>query len=129
VTDPLTNAWHVAATGNELADRPLACRVLDTSVVLFRGVDGSAAALQDRCPHLDAPLSTGSISGDILICAYHGMRVNRDGACVDSRLSDEARAVAAVRRFPLVERDGILWIWMGDSAHADASLIGSAPSS
>jgi vanillate O-demethylase monooxygenase subunit len=120
--------WHVAATCNELADTPLACRVLDTSVVLFRGVDGSATALRDRCPHLDAPLSTGSIVGDVLICAYHGMRVNRDGACVDSRLSDEARAVAAVRRFPLVERDGVLWIWMGEPAHADASLLDSSNS-
>jgi phenylpropionate dioxygenase-like ring-hydroxylating dioxygenase large terminal subunit len=127
VTDPVGNVWHVAATSNELTDTPLARRVLDTSIVLFRGVDGSAAALQDRCPHLDAPLSTGSLVGDILICAYHGMRVNRDGACVDSRLSDEARAVAAVRKFPLIERDGILWIWMGDSALADASLIDSSP--
>lgn len=121
MTDQLANAWHVAATSDELADRPLARRVLDTSVVLFRGADGSAAALQDRCPHLDAPLSTGSIAGDVLICAYHGMRVNREGACVDSRLTDEARAVAAVRKYPLVERDGKLWIWMGDSAQADGS--------
>ena len=30
---------------------------------------------------------------------------------------------ANVRSFPLVERDGILWIWMGDAARADAARI------
>jgi phenylpropionate dioxygenase-like ring-hydroxylating dioxygenase large terminal subunit len=125
VTDSVANAWMVAARSDELTDKPLARRLLDVSVVLFRGIDGTAAALKDRCPHLEAPLSTGSIAGDLLICAYHGMRVNRDGACVDARLTDEARAVARVRTFSVVERDGTLWIWMGDSVLADPALIES----
>jgi phenylpropionate dioxygenase-like ring-hydroxylating dioxygenase large terminal subunit len=117
------NEWQVAARSEELTDMPLARCLQETKVVMYRGADGSAAALLDRCPHLDAPLSTGSTTGDLIVCAYHGMRVNRDGACVDSRLNDEARAAARVRSFPLVERDGVLWIWMGDAASADVSLI------
>lgn len=30
---------------------------------------------------------------------------------------------AKLQHFPLVERDGALWIWMGDAALADPSLI------
>ena len=30
---------------------------------------------------------------------------------------------AQVRSFPVVERDGIVWIWMGEAAHADADAI------
>ncbi len=129
MTEPFTNAWLVAAQSDELTDRLLSRRLLDVSVVLFRGVDGTAAALKDRCPHLEAPLSTGSIVGDVLVCAYHGMRVNRNGACVDARMNDEARAAARVRAFPLVERDGSLWIWMGDPALADPAMINPVASS
>ena len=85
-------------------------------LVLFRDARGQAAALFDRCPHGLGPLSTGYVSGDVLVCAYHGLHVDRRGECVDRRLSREAREVSRVDSFAVEERDGILWIRMDDPA-------------
>ncbi len=117
------NAWHVAGRSEELTVRPLGRRLLDTPVVLFRDATGQAAALLDRCPHGLGPLSTGYVSGDVLVCAYHGLRVDQRGECVDSRLSCAARDAAKVDNFAVEELDGILWIWMGDQLRADRTLI------
>lgn len=102
--------WLLAGRSDELTDSPLGRRVLDTPVVLFRDEAGQPSALLDRCPHGLGPLSTGYVSGDLLVCAYHGLRVDRGGHCVDARLDVAARAAAKVESFTVEERDGLLWI-------------------
>jgi phenylpropionate dioxygenase-like ring-hydroxylating dioxygenase large terminal subunit len=109
------DGWHAAARSEELRDRPLACSLQETPVVLYRCADGQAAALIDRCPHGLGPLSTGYVAGDLLICAYHGLRMDRRGVCVDSRLSDEAREASRVQTFLVEERDGVVWIRSAES--------------
>jgi vanillate O-demethylase monooxygenase subunit len=105
-----TEGWHAVARSEELQDKPLARAFDDTPVVLYRGADGQAAAMVDRCPHGLGPLSTGYVAGNLLICAYHGLRMDRRGECVDSRLSDEAREASRVQTFQVDERDGTVWI-------------------
>jgi phenylpropionate dioxygenase-like ring-hydroxylating dioxygenase large terminal subunit len=68
-------------------------------------------------------MSMGRVDGDQLVCGYHGLRLGRDGACVDARLARNAREAARVRNYPLVERDGILWIWMGEADQADPAQL------
>ena len=118
------NAWHPAARSQELTDRPLGRCILDTPVVLFRDAGGHAVALRDRCPHGLGPLSTGYMSGEVIVCAYHGLRVDKRGNCVDSRIEESARDAARVDSFAVQEREGILWVWMGDPALAGAWLPG-----
>jgi phenylpropionate dioxygenase-like ring-hydroxylating dioxygenase large terminal subunit len=53
------NCWWVAAFGSEIGRSLLGRWLLDTPVVLFRREDGTVAALaalEDRCPHRQAPL-------------------------------------------------------------------------
>jgi len=45
------NAWYIAAWADEVGDAPLARRICNEPVVVFRGGDGRAAALADRCCH------------------------------------------------------------------------------
>lgn len=111
------NAWYMAAWSEELKPGSLLARtILDEPVVMFRAADGTAAALEDRCPHRFAPLSAGRLlSGDRLQCAYHGLELDRQGACVLN--PHGARSVpsrARVTAWPVVERHQALWIWMGD---------------
>jgi Rieske [2Fe-2S] domain len=47
----LRNAWYIGAWADELGDKPLARRICDDPVVLFRDGSGKAAALADRCCH------------------------------------------------------------------------------
>jgi vanillate O-demethylase monooxygenase subunit len=126
-TPLLRNAWYVAALGAEVTRQPLARRLLDIPVVLYRRQDGRAAALEDRCAHRSFPLSRGQVQGDSLVCGYHGACYGADGRC--SRVPSQAQVPpgAVVRSFPLHEAGALLWIWPGDPALADVALVPGQP--
>lgn len=118
------NAWYMAAWSSEVSDGLFARRLLDRPVLLFRDKDGSAVAFDDRCPHRFAPLSRGCKTARGIQCAYHGLTFDSDGVCVHNPVGNgHIPAGTAVRNYPLVERDRILWIWMGDAGLANQSLI------
>ncbi|WP_428422887.1 Rieske 2Fe-2S domain-containing protein [Methylibium sp.] len=117
------NCWYVAAWPGELTGRPLARTLLGEPVVLYRQSDGQVVALQDRCAHRAVPLSMGELCEDRLICPYHGLAYDRTGACVHVPEQDKIPSGARVRSFPLVDRDGAVWIWMGDPERADPDKI------
>lgn len=123
----IRNAWYIAAWADELRQKPLARRICNDPVVLFRDQCGKAAALVDRCCHRSAPLSLGAIVDGNIQCGYHGLAFDGSGACVSvpgqTRISDGAR----VRSYPIVEKDQLLWIWMGEAARADTSTIVDFP--
>jgi vanillate O-demethylase ferredoxin subunit len=117
------NVWYVAGWSSELSNGPVGRRICDTPVALYRGADGIAAALEDRCCHRGLPLSLGRVKGNDLQCGYHGLRFAPDGRCVHIPGQDDIPANAVVQSFPLVEQDELLWIWMGDPALADPTRI------
>ncbi len=125
----LLNTWYVAAWSDELPgpDQPkgglFSRRLLDQPVLLYRREDGTPVALTDRCPHRFVPLHLGKRLGDDIQCAYHGLRFDAEGRCVHNPNSDTIPKAAKVRAYPVVERDRLLWIWMGDAERADATLI------
>jgi vanillate O-demethylase monooxygenase subunit len=90
--------------------------------VLYRTAAGLAVALTDRCPHRFAPLSLGRVIGDQIQCGYHGLCFDHDGLCVRVPGQDSVPR-ARVQKYPLVERHGFAWIWLGDAERADADLI------
>ena len=109
----LPGHWYVACLSRELSTKPLARQVTGVPLVLFRRADGTAAALVDRCPHRNVPLSIGRCVGGELECGYHGWRFDGSGTCVEVPGLPEERPDRAVRRvgsFPVVERDGFVWI-------------------
>ena len=59
----LRNAWYIAAWADEIGgDQPLARRICNEPIVLFRDATGRVAALADRCCHRAAPLQHGHAS-------------------------------------------------------------------
>jgi vanillate O-demethylase monooxygenase subunit len=123
----IKNDWYVAAWADEVAEQPLARVIGNEPVVMFRDTSGRAAALQDRCCHRGAPLSMGAVTPKGLQCNYHGLTFDASGKCVHIPGQDHIPAKACVRSYPLVEKDGMLWIWPGDPALADASRIVDYP--
>ena len=123
----LHHAWYVAGFADELATGQLLARtLLDEPLVFFRRRDGSVAALHDRCPHRFAPLSAGTLceGGAAVQCPYHGLRFDGSGTCVHNPHGTGAVPMAAmVKTRAVVERDRLLWVWAGDPATADESLI------
>lgn len=124
----LKNAWYAAAWAAEVGESPLARTIHDQPVVVYRGEDGSPAALYDACPHRFAPLSLGMVKGDRIACGYHGLEFNRAGRCVHNPHGNGAVPTAlAVRSYPVSEKYGMIWIWMGEAERADAANLPSLP--
>ncbi len=117
------NAWYVAAWDHEIGRDMLRRVILDEPVVFYRRDDGKPVALEDRCCHRQAPLSMGKLIGNVVQCPYHGLQFDPTGACVKVPSQDRIPASARVRAYPVVERNHWIWIWMGEPAKADPTLI------
>jgi vanillate O-demethylase monooxygenase subunit len=118
------NCWYVAGWAQDLsADGPLAVRILDEPIVLWRTGDGGVSALEDRCVHRLAPLSLGRCEAGQLRCMYHGLLFDADGAVVEIPGQDMIPPQARVRSYPVVEKHSWIWVWMGEAAAADVALI------
>jgi vanillate O-demethylase monooxygenase subunit len=117
-----SEAWYMAGWSHEMGERLLRRRLLGRAVLLYRLTDRSVTALDDRCPHRFAPLSLGTRNGDEVSCAYHGLTFDGSGACVRNPFGPPPKG-AKVRRWPVKERDGIVWLWPGDPAKADETPL------
>jgi phenylpropionate dioxygenase-like ring-hydroxylating dioxygenase large terminal subunit len=108
----LRDRWFIAFRSATLRARPAAMTLQGVPLVLYRGADGRPAALEDRCPHRNAPLSAGRVRGGELECAYHGWRFDRAGACVavpGLGAPPDARATRATA-YACLEQDGYVWV-------------------
>ena len=118
------NAWYVAAWADEVGSDNLFYRtILGDSILLFRQEDGVAVALRNRCPHRFVPLHLGKKIGNTVQCAYHGLVFNAQGKCSATPCGESIPRGAEVRSYPLVEKQKLLYIWMGDPVKADESKI------
>lgn len=125
----LLREWYVAALASEVGPDALFHRkLLGTSVVIYRDAAGQPVALHDRCPHRFAPLSLGQRDGDQIVCPYHGLRFDQGGFCTHNPHGKGALpGKQVVRTFPIVEKHGFLWIWMGEGEADHARLPDFAP--
>jgi phenylpropionate dioxygenase-like ring-hydroxylating dioxygenase large terminal subunit len=118
----LNEHWYVAARSTQVtAEKPFASVILDEPLVLFRGADGRPTALRDRCLHRNAALSDGDVFDGCIGCPYHGWTYDASGACIAVPSEGPAsapRVARRVERFPTTERDGLVWVYMGDADRA-----------
>jgi len=123
----LRNSWYVIGWSKDLPSggRPKGTVVIEQPIVVWRDGDGKLHAAADRCPHRHAPLSMGRVTGNAIQCMYHGMTFGTDGRCIHMPLMDRAPEVF-IRIYPVFEKDSWIWVWTGDPALADESLIPSA---
>lgn len=115
------HAWYVAATLDEVTDKPLARQICGERMVFFRGAQG-LSALEDFCPHRGAPLSLGFVRDGVLVCGYHGLAVGCSGK-VDNMPGQRVGGFPPVRRFAVVERYGFIWVWPGAIETADEARM------
>ncbi len=114
----LARCWHpVAASAAVTAAQPAAARLLDQELVLYRTAHGLTVAA-DLCAHRGAPLSLGTMRDGAIACAYHGYRYGGDGRCtlIPAHPDAPIPGKLALRRFPAVERFGLIWVALDPAA-------------
>jgi vanillate O-demethylase monooxygenase subunit len=116
------NAWYVACTPDEIAEKPLGRQICGEKIAFYRGPQGRVAAVEDFCPHRGAPLSLGFVEDGQLICGYHGLAMGADGKTQDMP-GQRVRGFPCIRSYPVEERYGFIWVWPGDAEQADPALI------
>lgn len=119
----LKNAWYVAAWDHEITRALIPRRLLDEAVVLYRTRAGQVVALEDACPHRKLPLSMGRLQGDAVECGYHGLTFDAAGTCTRVPGAERIPHRARVRAYPVIERYGLVWLWMGEPALADPARL------
>jgi nitrite reductase/ring-hydroxylating ferredoxin subunit len=106
------DGWFSVGDGAGLAPgevRPLT--YLGRDLVLFRAEDGAARVFDAHCPHLGAHLGVGGrVCGDGLACPFHGWRFDGEGRLVEVPGLDRPPRAAA-RAWPVVERNGRIFVW------------------
>jgi vanillate O-demethylase monooxygenase subunit len=65
----------------------------------------------------------GRLEGDDVVCGYHGLRFDPAGRCVFMPSQETVNPSAHVPSWPVVERHGLVWVWPGDAALADAGSV------
>ena len=121
------NQWYCAAWSNEVGRELLGRTILNEPIVLYRTEAGEAVALSDRCVHRRFPLSLSRLEGDNVVCGYHGFTYDCTGACVYVPGQARIPRTARVKKYPVVEKDTIVWVWIGDDDKADRTMIGWVP--
>jgi phenylpropionate dioxygenase-like ring-hydroxylating dioxygenase large terminal subunit len=119
----IRKAWYVSAFSKDLQHELLARTILGEAVVMFRDANGRPVAMTDKCPHRGVPLSLGKLVDGMVRCTYHGLRIDSDGLCKHIPCQTLIPAQARVATYPMADKHGFTWIWMGDAILADASLI------
>ncbi len=123
----LRDIWYFAALSGELKPGDLRrYEILGEPVLLGRTRAGEAFALRDICPHRAAPLSAGRLhaeadGSETVECPYHGWRYRtEDGVCAAVPSLVEGQDFeferVRVRRYPVAEQQGLIFVWMAADA-------------
>jgi vanillate O-demethylase monooxygenase subunit len=91
--------------------------------MMYLIADRAPVAFQDRCPHRLVPLSAGRRIGDTIQCGYHGLVFGPSGDCLHVPGQQRIPKAARAKTYPVVERYGYLWLWMGEPALADPAFV------
>ncbi len=125
----LTDSWYLAAPSADLKPgKQSRLMVLGEPVVVGRTASGEPFALRDICPHRLVPLSAGrqvETDGEATLeCPYHGWRFGTDGVCKHMpSLTDDSPydpAKVKIRRYPVHEANGAVYLFVSDKPRSDA---------
>ena len=107
----LRRFWHPVAWADDVADRPVAARLLDEPLVLVR-LDGEVRAFRDLCVHRGTALSLGWVEDGCLVCPYHGWTYDPQGVCTRIPASHGTNIPRRARITPYAAADhaGLIWV-------------------
>lgn len=124
------NYWYPVAWAHELKpSQVIPVMVWQQSIALYRDAAGEVHALENACPHKGIELHQGEVTGDRLVCPYHGWEFDTDGQCVSIPYfpKEQKLPCAQARSYPAQEKYGIVWLFPGDPTLAQQVQIPEVP--
>jgi phenylpropionate dioxygenase-like ring-hydroxylating dioxygenase large terminal subunit len=124
----LARHWYPIALSREVIDGPVAAKLLDALLVVYR-IDGQVVIADDLCPHRGTPLSMGKHDGKGIACAYHGLRFGADGRCnmIPAQPHDAIPQKLHLRTYPVQEFYGLIWTCLRPDSEAAEPDIPALP--
>jgi phenylpropionate dioxygenase-like ring-hydroxylating dioxygenase large terminal subunit len=119
------NYWYAVAQSKAVKNKPLAVSLWHYNLVLYRDKNGKVHALEDCCPHRQVKLSEGKVVNNAIECAYHGWKFDSKGKCFNIPYLTEKQAIpnCSIPAYPVVEKDGFIWVYLGDQTLLDSHNI------
>ena len=111
--------WIPALLAEELPENdcpPVRVRLLSERLLAVRDTNGELGLIDEFCAHRGVSLWFGRTEECGIRCSYHGWKFNVRGECTEIPSEPEEsgfRRKIKLKSYPLVERGGILWTYMG----------------
>src|SRR3954453_13285723 len=98
---------------------PVRVKLLSERLLAFRDSEGRLGLTDEFCAHRGVSLWFGRNEEGGLRCPYHGWKYDVTGQCIEvpsePTESGFCRKIK-LKSYPLIERGGILWAYMGEPA-------------
>jgi phthalate 4,5-dioxygenase oxygenase subunit len=108
--------WVPILLSSEIAepDGPqVRVQILGEKLIAFRDSEGHAGLISEFCSHRGVSLYFGRNEEGGIRCAYHGLKFNREGQCVDVPSAPQSCARMNIKGYPCIERAGMVWAYLG----------------
>jgi vanillate O-demethylase monooxygenase subunit len=115
----LSRFWHPVAFSAKVTTKPVAAKLLDENLVVYRTPTGVTVA-RDLCLHRGARLSLGEVQGDQLVCGFHGFHYDASGHCtkIPAHPGITIPSKLCLQVFASQERYGLVWVCLAGAAAA-----------
>ncbi len=109
--------WSIVAVEKDVKRKPQRVTLFDRHLVIyFAKNQRKYIALQDRCPHRNAPLSAGKVCGDSIQCPYHGWQFDTAGQLTTiPALSADEQPNIQIPKHHCLAQDGYIWVCLADN--------------
>jgi isorenieratene synthase len=106
-----SGGWYVVTATDSLSEDPQFFSIDSHEIAIWKS-RGKISAVINRCPHMGAPLSEGTVQYGVLNCPWHGLRISE----------------AEHGKFLESHDDGVLtWVRLSSSGDIDLPLLPVRP--
>lgn len=115
----LRRYWVPIISCNEIPDPDgpqVRVQIMGEKLLAFRDTLGQVGLIDEFCSHRGVSLFFGRNEECGIRCAYHGLKFDRMGNCVDIPSAPQVADRMRIKAYPCIERGGIVWAYMGPAA-------------